>query len=145
MALGEDDPDAIITDLLSDQLGLGDDLTPIDDTEDDEAAQGAELSGGRRPETHENRPNPPRRPRDRKERGVRRSENTQPAAETHADADPGAVMQLELRAPDAQAATPKATLTSHVDSAGHDGAGHHGDDSHGDDSQGDDDGGPRLR
>jgi tetratricopeptide (TPR) repeat protein len=37
VALGEDDPDAIITELLSDQLGLGDDLTPVDDTEDDEA------------------------------------------------------------------------------------------------------------
>jgi tetratricopeptide (TPR) repeat protein len=41
VALGEDDPDAIITELLSDQLGLGDDLTPVDDTEDDEAADEA--------------------------------------------------------------------------------------------------------
>lgn len=39
VALDEDDPDAIIEELLSDQLGLGDDLTPIDDTEDDEAAE----------------------------------------------------------------------------------------------------------
>lgn len=38
VALGEDDPDAVITEMLSDQLGLGDDLTPVDDTEDDEAA-----------------------------------------------------------------------------------------------------------
>ena len=44
VALGEDDPDAIITELLSDQLGLGDDLTPVDDTEDDEAAEEAEAA-----------------------------------------------------------------------------------------------------
>ena len=37
-------PDAIITELLSDQLGLGDDLTPMDDTEDDESAHAAEAS-----------------------------------------------------------------------------------------------------
>ncbi len=45
VALGEDDPDAIITELLSDQLGLGDDLTPVDDTEDDETASEAEVEG----------------------------------------------------------------------------------------------------
>jgi tetratricopeptide (TPR) repeat protein len=44
VALGEDDPDGIITELLSDQLGLGDDLTPLDDTEDDEAANEIEAA-----------------------------------------------------------------------------------------------------
>jgi tetratricopeptide (TPR) repeat protein len=126
VALGEDDPDAIITDLLSDQLGLGDDLTPIDDTEDDEAAQ-AELSAAH--ETHET---PETSEPSEGTEGAAFDAHTQPAAETHAATDPGGDAGL---APDAHS-----HVDSHVDSAGHDSAGHHGDDSHGDDSQGDDDG-----
>ena len=60
VALGEDDPDAIITELLSDQLGLGDDLTPVDDTEDDEAAQAEDAAASEDDEASEaNRPRVP--------------------------------------------------------------------------------------